>query len=416
MSEATISQATHLDQGLTQQTRADQNQAARNFLAELTPTSGEHSNLPGAQVEQTPHSYIQPEVLENLAKLHPEKANKYLRTLDHPPKMEIPLAPHTHGDEPKGPRQVFDAKQQLDLPGDLVRSEGEPKSGNAAVDTVYDLTGTVRDFYKVNYGRNSIDNHGMTMVSTVNFTDQPGQPMLNAFWNGQQMAYGTPSEDDPIKTFLLLDIAGHEITHGISQLEANLGGWGQAGALNESNSDVFGEQMKQWKEGLTSDQGRWIGGEGFWKPGEGIRRGLRDLKDPGNAFDAPDIGKDNAPASMSQYEATRQDCGGVHANSQIPTSAFAHFAIELAKEHPDDDNKRFSYKEPGHIWFAARKDAGHNPSFAEMAFHTIDEAKKMGFADDVPVLEKAWKDVGVTPAAQAPDKDTPTPIDQRCSP
>ncbi len=73
----------------------------------------------------------------------------------------------------------------------------------------------------------------------------------NAFWNGEQMVYGDGDEDLPVEERLFnrftvaLDVIGHELTHGVTQFEAQLAYYEQSGALNESFSDVFGILVKQ---------------------------------------------------------------------------------------------------------------------------------------------------------------------------
>ena len=84
-------------------------------------------------------------------------------------------------------RQVFDCQSSNDLPGDLARSETDTKSNrDKAVNEAFDNAGTTWDFYNNIFGRQSVDDHGKTLVSSVHF----GQQYDNAFWNGQQMVYG----------------------------------------------------------------------------------------------------------------------------------------------------------------------------------------------------------------------------------
>jgi Zn-dependent metalloprotease len=296
-------------------------------------------------------------------------------------------------DDQHGAREVYDAKTKETQPGDKARFEGEKPTGNVEVDNAYDFTGTVRDFYQKEYNRNSIDGNGMKFISTVNY----GENYENAFWNGSQMTYGHPGADSPFKTFMLLDVAGHEITHGVTEKEANETYYGQSGALNESMSDVFGELIKQYSKHQNADQADWLVGDGIWK--DGIKgRALRDMLNPGTAYDDPKLGKDPQPADMAHYMKTWGDNGGVHYNSGIPNRAFALFAKAVGGNAWDD---------PGHIWFAARKAAGSDPSFASFAYQTIEAAKQLGHADEVDKLQKAWDAVGVKPDAKGVDTDTP---------
>ena len=64
-------------------------------------------------------------------------------------------------------RLVYDAKGRDALPGTLVRSEGEKKSDDPAVNEAYDHAGSTYDFYRDLFGRNSLDDAGMTLISSV---------------------------------------------------------------------------------------------------------------------------------------------------------------------------------------------------------------------------------------------------------
>jgi Zn-dependent metalloprotease len=297
----------------------------------------------------------------------------------------------------QGSREVYDAQGQNVHPGEKARFEGEAPTGNPDVDKVYDYTGIVRDFYLKEYNRNSIDGDGMKFISTVDFRKDPEKSFNNAFWNGSQMTYGHPDEDSPFKSFVLLDITGHEITHGVTEKEANETYYGQSGALNESISDVFGELIKQYAKHQTADKADWLVGDGIWK--EGINgKALRDMLNPGTAYNDPEIGKDPQPADMAHYLKTYKDNGGVHTNSGIPNRAFAIFARAVGGH---------AWEDPGHIWYAARKAAGSEPSFAQFAYCTIEAAKELGRQEEVAKLQKAWAAVGVTPSATEGDLLTP---------
>ncbi len=71
------------------------------------------------------------------------------------------------------------------------RSEGDSATGNQHVDNAYDFTGDAYDFFSTRFGRDSLDNAGMTLFSTVRYcpTGEPC-PYDNAFWDGSQMVYG----------------------------------------------------------------------------------------------------------------------------------------------------------------------------------------------------------------------------------
>lgn len=339
-----------------------------------------------------PTGLIPPHLLQELAQRNPgERAHQ--ETLNQMKNLSWWPFPWPWGQKSNSEREVYDADQKYSLPGNKARFEGEAATGKDDEDKAYEYTGQVRDFYKNVFNRESIDGNGMKYVSTVNY----GKNYENAFWNGKQMTYGKPGPDSPFKTFILLDVCGHEITHGITEKESHTKYYGQSGALNESYSDVFGELIQQRANNTLAKDADWVVGNGIWK--DTINgRGLRDMRNPGTAYDDPKIGKDPQPGHMKDYKKMSGDNGGVHYNSGIPNRAFASFAIEAGG---------YAWEKPGQIWFAARKAAGSNPSFAQFAYHTIEEAKKQGHTQLVPALEKAWADVGVTPSATAKDTDTP---------
>jgi Zn-dependent metalloprotease len=245
-------------------------------------------------------------------------------------------------------RQVFNANHGSSLPGTLVRAEGDPPTGDPATDEAFDGSGATYDLYKDVYERNSIDNSGMRLDSTVHY--KVGYD--NAFWNGQQMIYGDGDEDLPASQRLFnrftiaLDVIGHELTHGVTQFEANLVYRDQPGALNESLSDVFGSLVKQHQRNQTAAQADWIIGEGLFTPNvNGV--GIRSMKAPGTAYDDPVLGKDPQPAHISDYVDTISDNGGVHINSGIPNHAFYAAAMEMGG---------YAWEKAGRIWYITLRD------------------------------------------------------------
>ena len=214
-------------------------------------------------------------------------------------------------------RTIYDAKQTQNLPGQLVRSEGQPDVADVSVNEAYNGLGDTFDFYFKAYHRNSIDNAGLPLQATVHY----GQQYDNAFWNGQQMVFGDGDGTIFNRFTISLDVIGHELTHGVTGSEANLTYQGQPGALNESISDCFGSCVKQYKLNQTADKADWLIGAGLLAPGiKGVA--LRSMKAPGTAYDDPVLGKDSQPGDMAHYVQTSEDNGGVHTNSGIPNRAF----------------------------------------------------------------------------------------------
>ena len=116
----------------------------------------------------------------------------------------------------KKQRLVHDARRTDQLPGRLVRSEGQAKVADNAVNEAYDGSGDTYDFYDRIFGRNSLDDNGMSLISSVHVAevDESGQfvPMNIAFWNGEQMAYGDGDGRIFVRFTKALDVVGHDST------------------------------------------------------------------------------------------------------------------------------------------------------------------------------------------------------------
>ena len=314
-------------------------------------------------------------------------------------------------------RTVYDAKNGSTLPGVMVRSEGSPAGLDVAVNEAYDGSGVTYDLFAEIYGRNSIDGKGLRLDSTVHYQTSYD----NAFWDGRQMVYGDGDEDLPISQRLFnrftiaIDVIGHELTHGVTQNEADLAYWDQPGALNESISDVFGVLVKQYQLKQTADQANWLIGEGLLSSNVN-GSALRSLKDPGTAYDDPVIGKDPQPGHMQDYVSTTQDNGGVHINSGIPNRAFYLTAIELGG---------YAWEKAGMIWYKTLTDKlTDRSSFqdaADLTFEAAGELYGVGSLEQKSV-RNGWLGVGInitdvpvtppTPPVPVP----PFPVDPTPSP
>ena len=294
-------------------------------------------------------------------------------------------------------RIVYDAKNGSQLPGTIVRQEGDKPVSDVAVNEAYDGSGVTYDLYFEAYGRNSIDNQGMRLDSTVHY--QKGYD--NAFWNGSQMVYGDGDEDLPEANRLFnrftasIDVIGHELTHGVTQFEASLVYWDQPGALNESMSDVFGSLVKQYQRKETADQANWIIGEGLFTSNvNGV--GIRSMKAPGTAYDDPVLGKDPQPAHMDNYVKTIEDNGGVHINSGIPNHAFYVVATEIGG---------YAWEKAGQIWYKTLTEKlTERSSFQDAADLTYAAAGEL-YGDsslEQNAVKTGWAEVGISIGGNAP--------------
>jgi Zn-dependent metalloprotease len=287
--------------------------------------------------------------------------------------------------EPQKQRSIYDAGHNTNLPGALVRSEGQAPVADQSVNRAYDGLGDTFDFYLAAYQRNSIDNRGLPLVASVHYD----QDYDNAFWNGQQMVFGDGDNQIFIDFTGSIDVIGHELTHGVTGSEANLTYLNQSGALNESISDVFGSLVKQYKLNQTADTADWLIGAGILAPGiQG--RALRDMRSPGTAYNDPVLGQDPQPADMAHFVQTNEDNGGVHINSGIPNRAFYLVAAAIGGS---------AWVKAGQIWYDTVTDARLKPSadFAGFANLTVLNANhRFGSgSNESKAVIQAWNTVGV---------------------
>ena len=290
------------------------------------------------------------------------------------------------GAPPPFRRTVYDADHLQRLPGTRVRGEHDgPVQGDDEVNEAFDGAGATLDFYYRAYSRNSIDNRGMAVNSSVHF----GHEYDNAFWNGKQMVYGDGDGHLFNRFTVDVDIIGHELTHGVTEREAGLVYLNQPGALNESISDVFGSLVKQFQANQTADQADWLIGEHLFTAlvhGKAIR----SLKEPGSAYDDPVLGKDPQPADMTHYVRGTEDNGGVHVNSGIPNHAF-YLAATAIGGH--------AWERAGLIWYTTLRSPVITPRtrFAGFANVSIKVARRLFGARsaEVGAVRDAWHAVGV---------------------
>ena len=283
-------------------------------------------------------------------------------------------------------RSIHDCGNDDDLPGDLVRDEGDPATGDVDVDRVYDGLGNTWDLYQNLFGRNSFDDDGGTMTASVHYRTN----YANAFWNGEQFAFG--DGDGAIFTSMTaaVDVMAHEFTHGVISHASDLEYEGQSGALNEHLADVFGSLVKQRfaTPQQTAAQADWLIGAGLFAAGiNGVA--LRSMIAPGTAFNDPNLGQDPQPDHMNNFVVTDDDNGGVHINSGIPNRAFVLFAQAL---------DGFAWDRAGRVWY----DAMTSPSlpkdadFETFATLTADRAYALFGHDVARACVDAWATVGVT--------------------
>lgn len=184
--------------------------------------------------------------------------------------------------------------------------------------------GAAYEYFNDVHNRVSINGEGGNIVSIINVQDGNG-PMDNAFWNGAAIFYGNGNQAfQPLARGL--DVAGHEMSHGVIQATANLEYQGESGALNESFADIFGAMI---------DRNDWKIGEDVVNTSSFPSGALRDMANPnqgGNSLSDPGY----QPAHTNEQYTGSQDNGGVHINSGISNKAFQLFATAIGKEKAEE--------------------------------------------------------------------------------
>ncbi|QZY86717.1 M4 family metallopeptidase [Exiguobacterium acetylicum] len=200
---------------------------------------------------------------------------------------------------------TYDAKNRTSLPGTLWADADNVFNATydrAAVSAHVNAAKTY-DFYKNTYGRNSFDNAGARLNSTVHYSTNYN----NAFWDGTKMVYGDGDGTTFVALSGALDVVAHELTHAVTEYTAGLVYQNESGAINEAVSDIMGT-VAEYTVGSNFD---WLVGEDIYTPGVS-GDALRSMSNPA-AYGDPDH-------YSKRYTGT-QDNGGVHINSGIINKA-----------------------------------------------------------------------------------------------
>ena len=272
---------------------------------------------------------------------------------------------------------VYDCKQTQTLPGSSIPSPATSK--DATCKRAFSETTQVAQFYKQVFKRNSIDNAGMTMLSSVHF----GVNFNNAMWNGTQMLYG----DGDGKIFVDFtngnDVIGHELTHGVTQHSLQLSYTNDAGGLNESISDCFGSMFRQWQANQTVTAADWLIGKDIMGS-VAKAKGYTCLRNMANPADKKALAPQ--PTQYSQVTPGMDP----HYSSGPPNLAFC-VACKTAGGK--------SWETVGQVWYSVLTGSGPHPAMTmkDFANRTRQVAAQM-FGTKPAVgaaIDKGWKTVGL---------------------
>ncbi len=163
------------------------------------------------------------------------------------------------------------------------------------------------EYFRTTFARNSLNGAGKTITAFVNVSDENGAAMDNAFYTNGLLFYGNGST--AFKSLAgALDVAGHEMSHGVINFSADLEYRNESGALNEHFADVFGAMI---------DREDWQLGEDVVLAQAFPSGALRDMANPRQGGTSLND-RGYQPDHYRDIYVGSQDNGGVHINSGIP--------------------------------------------------------------------------------------------------
>lgn len=177
-------------------------------------------------------------------------------------------------DGARGGHSTYDANNSTSTSRGTLFTDADNTWGNgstssrqsAAADAAYGAALTW-DFYKNSFGRSGIRNDGVAAYSRVHY----GSGYENAFWDDSCFCMTYGDGGSTLKALVSIDVAGHEMSHGVTSATAGLDYSGDAGGLNEATSDVMGT-MVEFSAGNANDPGDYYIGEKIMQDGTYLRR------------------------------------------------------------------------------------------------------------------------------------------------
>jgi Zn-dependent metalloprotease len=289
-------------------------------------------------------------------------------------------------------RAVYSANNGTSLPGTLKRGETGAATGDSHVDMNHAHLGTTYQCYFQNFARDSFNNAGAQLKSTVHYD----RNYVNAYWNGSQMVYGDGDgvQSDPLGKSL--DVTVHELTHAVTSSESDLVYSNEPGALNEGMSDIFSAYCEAWTKNWVTDAAVYMIGDDVWTPatpGDALRYMSNPTRDGSS--------KDYYPERYTGFS----DNGGVHWNSGIANLAF--YLLSEGGTHPRGKTTTVAtgigIQKAGKIFYEANANCMTSSSnFAAAKTCTEQKAEQFYGAAEKDAVTKAWAAVGVGVATPPP--------------
>jgi vibriolysin len=288
-------------------------------------------------------------------------------------------------------RRVYSANNGTGLPGTLKRSEGQAPTTDIDVNAAYDGSGATYEAYKAFWNRDSYNNAGAALISTVHYSTN----YCNAFWNGTQMVYGDGNSGQGcLPLARSQDVTAHELTHAVTEYESGLIYSGESGGLNEAMSDIFGAFTEAYVDGgktgtLTVSSDTWKVGEDVLAPA------LRYMNDPA----ADGVSKDFWTSGVGNVD--------VHYSSGIANLAF--YLLSQGGTHPRGKSNvnvpALGMNKAIRVFYEINVNIlTSNSNFLAAGNASVQAAVNLGYTlAEQTAVARAWQAVGV--AVPDPDGD-----------
>lgn len=284
-------------------------------------------------------------------------------------------------------RKIYGANGTTVTPGTLKRVEGGAISTDVDVNAAYTGTGNAYEAYKKFWNRDSYDNAGATLISSVHYSAN----LCNAYWNGTQMVFGDGNSSQTCKPLARgQDVTAHELTHAVTERESGLIYSGQSGGLNEAMSDIFGAFVEAFVAGGKT--GTLVVNADTWKVGEAVLSpALRFMNDPA----ADGMSLDFYTPAAGNWD--------VHYSSGIANLAF--YLLSQGGMHPRGKSgvsvAGIGMDKAIRVFYEANVNVlTPHATFQGAANATVQAAINLGYtAAEQASVANAWRAVGVDGAA-----------------
>jgi Zn-dependent metalloprotease len=279
------------------------------------------------------------------------------------------------------------------IPGTIVSSADTTFTDADAIG-VHAYMRYVYDYFLTEHGRNSWDGAGGPIVVSLGFgaPDRCNASFRSPGIEPPQMVFSGPCIKDGQRmtsTMVDIDVAAHELTHGVTRATSDLKYSGQSGAINEAFSDYFGAVIGNkfiGQDTASIGEGLCIGIPGtsdFCTPDPSGARSTRYLP---NGTNLDDYVRIIDPSLFSKIVLKySRDHGGVHSNSAIWNNVTWTIRTELAK-----------------IDGTTGIESPLAKQFDSVVYATLTSylTPTSGFLDAATGLQAAARDLGVDPTVQ----------------